>query len=164
MAAHNLYLYLRGGRGDAFVTDLWDGLLPTEEGTVDTTTGEPDDGLGVEVSEPYRDVFTAVGASLIYHSMNSSPLSFQTSSALIFDSPAVTSPSFVGSGPGSGSYPGQVTASDLQASNSDEIAHVKPRQFAKVCTWLKFQETGADGAIFKFRKADVIGWGKHARL
>lgn len=162
MAGHNLYIYLRGGRGDAFVTDLWDGQLPTEEGTL--PVGEPDDedyvppdGEGEEVSEPYRDIFTAA-SELTYASENTTYFKAQASSALIYTEPSISAPSPTGLGTG-----GTLTGHPA-ASTSDEINHVKPRQFTKVCTWLMFEEIGEDGATFKFRKADVIGWGKHARL
>lgn len=145
---HKLYVYLRGGRGDAYVTDNWNGV-------------QPGDHDGEEESEPYRDMSQTV------MKVTSQP---HAAGSGIF------------SAEGSVVYPGTVTALttsayrnidsgilvtpkvEVEGTPNDEAAGTDPQQFTKHVTWLCFEEAGDDGCVFRFRKADVIGWGKNPRL
>jgi hypothetical protein len=143
--AKTLYVYLKGGRGDAKVTEIWDGAAPTEKGMVDAS-GVIVGTDGKEVGEPYRDI---------------SRTSVSGSSSTVGGSVNVT-----GSLPGVGSIETAVGVSTLTVTptlttGSDEVEHVRPRQHYKVYTWLVFADD--DGTPYEFRKADVLGWGSYPR-
>lgn len=163
--AHKLYVYLTGGRGDAYVTDAWDGAPPEEEGTLPVDEETPGDGKGLEASEPYRDIFPASTQSwlqmpnpdggTIYDSLTAM-------SGVIMKDPQIGG-YYVPIGGGSLTSVSFVKATGTPSfTTSDEVGHEKPRQTTKVCTWLVFEEEGT-GATFKFRKNQVIGWGKNPR-
>lgn len=146
MPSTTLWVYLSGGRGDVKVTEEWDGNPPTEEGHVDLS-GAPDDGEGKEAGEPYRDIF---------------PSTLRTPSFTLVSPP--------GAGPPSTQYGYAGEGADLTVYNSavtgrlsDEVKHEKPRQFQKICTWIIFTED-TSGAVFKFRKSSVVGWGRFPRV
>jgi len=150
-----LYVYLKGGRGDAHVTETWNGSEPTEEGTVDGS-GAALDGKGKEVIPPYRDIFTP-----------SHPVKFRKTNTTSGSTELVeTSTEFVGTATPQIEAPsgvlnfGQVTAT-LAVANSDERLHVPPRQANAVFTWLIFHDI--NGAIYKARKDLTIGWGQNPR-
>ena len=138
------YIYLKGGRGDGFVP-LWTGLV-SEEGMV-SATGVTLGTAGQEVSDPYRDIFPSTTMS-------------QTSNAVMIGFSFVNLPTV---GAGAGYYPedGATVSSSPKARLSDEVLHVKPRQFARVATWLIF--TSQSGLSYKFRKDQILGWGSQPR-
>ena len=138
------YIYLKGGRGDGFVP-LWTGLV-SEEGMVGST-GTSLGTTGLEVSDPYRDIFPSSTAS--------------QSSAVEYA--GFASWPIPGPGKGDNFYPddGSTVASNAKARLSDEVQHVKPRQFARVATWLIF--TSLSGLSYKFRKDQILGWGSQPR-
>lgn len=172
------YIYLKGGRGDGFVP-LWTGAL-SEEGMVGDT-GAALGTAGREVSDPYRDIHnysTTVQASV----KTPNNLSF-TSGSLVLNgtafktsgtTPALNSgltlnglpavavyPAPYGVGPVPTSGTASMTLTDLVPQVSDEVAHEKPRQYARVATWLIF--TSQSGISYKFRKDQVLGWGSQPR-
>lgn len=146
--AKTLYIYLKGGRGDAKVTEIWDGAAPTEEGMVDGS-GVIVGTAGKEVADPYRDIFesTHVDKTYVGWTQNGVP---QTP----IDQGGAVSNLY----PTDGSTP---TSPSGVSRISDDVEHVPPRQYYKVYTWLVFEDT--DGAVYKFRKADLIGWGSFPR-
>ncbi len=163
----DIYIYLKGGRGDGFVPN-WNGDDPMtlEEGTL--AAGEtPADGLGLEVSEPYRDIFQATSTfrrtplNLAGDgTMNSSPVVAGAHGTYYIEDPNLATWLTGHSNP---ITDGGVTGT-AKVTHSDEVTHKSPRQYTKVCTWLVFKSVdGADEYPFKFRKADVIGWGSRAR-
>lgn len=133
------YIYLRGGRGDGFVP-TWTGTV-AEQGMVDTS-GAIVGSDGKEVSEPYRDVFQSSAEFATLAGRNN-----------------ISAPGIIANAIAAGGGTGGIEASFL--ADSDEVAHVKPRQYFKVFTWLVF--TSSNGLTYKFRKADIIGWGSRAR-
>lgn len=146
------YIYLRGGRGDGFVP-LWTGAV-AEEGMV-TEDGDAVGNEGKEVGEPYRDIFV-VQPLTVSVSSGLGTTNAPSMTGLLLTAPTVTAATGVGNAGAS------VSGSDFTGTASDEVAHVKPRQFFKVCTWMAF--TSANGLEYKFRKADVVGWGGQARI
>lgn len=171
--AYNLYLKLMSGEV-VHVTDAWDGAAPTEEGMVDSD-GVAVDANGKEVSEAYRDihrynaqVWPAQGSQTVTGSLGgasidstwSEPVTVQ---AALVPSTAVQAQTIKGTYSGgigasaTGTIKGLVPDS-VTASPSDEVAHKKPRQFAKVYTWLIFSEDPS-GPVHKWRKSEVMGWG-----
>ncbi|MFC5457339.1 beta strand repeat-containing protein [Prosthecobacter fluviatilis] len=147
------YIYLKGGRGDGFVP-LWTGQV-SEEGTT-------------EKGEPYRN-------------------EFQTTVQLDNNS-AVSSSGTVGyassGGSASNGFGGQLTTpghitkvaitkeiigytaqavsvNPTYGSLSDSASGTPPRQFDKTTTWLVF--VSSNGLGYKYRKADVMGWGSQRR-
>lgn len=150
-----LYVYLKGGRGDAHVTDTWDGDEPTEEGTLDVD-GVPVDGKGKEAIAPYRDIFTPT-APMNFREVNASANTFnvvQSSTEFVGTAaPTITAPT------GTNSV-GTVSAT-LAVANSDERLHVPPRQSFAVFTWLIFRDI--NGAVYKARKDLTLGWGQNPR-
>lgn len=148
--ATDTYIYLRGGRGDGFVPQ-WDGTL-TEEGMVDgsgAVVAVGDEEPGKEVSEPYRNIFPSTTNSPNYKSY------------FFFASPY----QYTDGGSVNNAYQDDGAAITLEGAKSrlsDEVKGVTPRQFFKVYTWLLF--TSANGLVYKFRKADVIGWGARPRV
>lgn len=169
---HKLYVYLSGGRGDAYVTDLWDGLPPEDEGMVDAEGNiveeEEGEGKGKEVGRPYRDIFAS---SLEF---NTAPLNIGTggdNKLLSGRHPAhgayyieEVSPAAWSTGTNFVIGAAGLVAETVKVSHSDEMVHHAPRQHYQVHTWLVFKEAGGGGATFKFRKEQVIGWGKNARV
>lgn len=145
---YNLYLKLMSGEV-VHVTDAWDGMAPTEEGMVDSD-GVAVDANGKEVSEPYRDIHrdaTTIGG----YNAGYGPLTMP-GVALV---PGTLTP------PG-GSFSASVaqfTIAGLTIYVSDEIKKIPPRQFAKVYTWLVFEDADT-GTAYKWRKSEVIGWSK----
>ncbi|OYW70495.1 MAG: hypothetical protein B7Z37_30575 [Verrucomicrobia bacterium 12-59-8] len=138
------YIYLKGGRGDGFVPK-WTGAL-TEEGMVNeggTTLGT----AGKEVSEPYRDIF---------------PSSTITQNYGIWAAGFAVMPLTTG-GQGNNFYPddGSSAANSGKGRVSDEVLHAKPRQYARVATWMIF--ISQNGLPYKFRKDLVLGWGAQPR-
>jgi hypothetical protein len=153
-----LYVYLKGGRGDAYVSSIWDGAEPTEEGALDENN-EPEDAKGLEVADPYRDIHDG-SATMVYSAAGASSGQVPVASALVLQDDEtidVTAPT----GGVSPAGVNVVPQGDIKASTSDEKAHVKPRQYTKVFTWLVFKDT--DEATYKFRKAEVLGWGSNPR-
>lgn len=153
-----LYVYLKGGRGDAYATSIWNGAAPTEEGALDVNN-EPADANGLEVAEPYRDIHDG-SFNLLYSASGASSATVPVDSAFVLDNAdviTVTAPVGGVTPTGANVRP----TGDILASTSDEKAHVKPRQYTKVFTWLVFKDT--EEATYKFRKADVIGWGSNPR-
>ncbi len=198
--AKTLYVYLKGGRGDAHVTDLWNGAVPEEEGAFNHDAGigeDPMSAAGREVGEPYRDIHnysTTVRAVLpgglpkdpLEEStptlprvsagdvvLNGTALKVNGATPSLLNGGVYAPDGFAAEGYVTGTTPGLVGVSgtaamvltDLTPQVSDEVANTKPRLFTKVCTWLIFKETGVPTptAIFKFRKADVLGWGCNPR-
>lgn len=147
--AKTLYVYLKGGRGDAKVTEIWDGAEPTEEGMVDTS-GVIVGTDGKEVSEPYRDDFPSTTRG--YSGANSGAGLTATFDSTVAVNNAYLAEGAVAMGGGVGS---------IISKLSDAVAHVKPRQYYKVYTWLVFEDD--DGTPYKFRKADIVGWGSYPR-
>lgn len=145
----DIYVYLRGGRGDGFVPE-WTGEV-SEEGMVDSS-GVAVDENGKEVSEPYRDIFAPTGSTAALLNVNGSAYAV-TRTDLRLSNPSLVAPA---TGPIQGYLSGTLAATD-----SDEISHTKPRQYFKVFTWLAF--VSSNGQTYKYRKADVIGWGSQAR-
>ena len=150
MAGYNLYLKLMSGEV-VHVTDAWDGAAPTEEGMVDAN-GIAVDANGKEVSEPYRNIHnnsTRVGAYNGWYG------------ALDMVGVSVEPKTLVPAGAGGLSASGlaQLTIGDLIVHVSDHIKKVPPRQFAKVYTWLVFEDVETEIA-YKWRKSEVIGWSK----
>lgn len=172
------YIYLKGGRGDGFVP-LWTGAL-SEEGMVGDT-GATLGTAGREVSDPYRDIHnysTTVQAAVktpnnLTFSSGSLVLNgtaFKTTGA----TPALNSgltlgglptvaiyPAPYGTGPVPTAGTGSMALTDLTPQVSDEVAHEKPRQYARIATWLIF--TSQSGIPYKFRKDQVLGWGSKPR-
>lgn len=148
-----LYVWFKGGRGDALMTSTWDGAHPDEIGSLDAN-GVPVDGQGKEAIPPYRDIFTPTA-----------PVSFFESNALNHITVA-SSTEFVGTGtpvigaPSAGAPVGTVSAT-LAVANSDERLHVAPRQSFAVFTWLIFHSI--TGAVYSARKDQVLGWGESLR-
>ncbi|MBB5035561.1 beta strand repeat-containing protein [Prosthecobacter vanneervenii] len=138
------YIYLKGARGDGFVP-LWTGAL-SEEGMV-SDTGTSLGTSGKEVSEPYRDIFPSTA--------------FAQSTAVSYGGFAA----WVVPGPGTGANlyldDGTAATNSPKSRLSDEVGHVKPRQYARVATWLIF--TSQSGISYKFRKDQVVGWGSQPR-
>lgn len=182
--AHKLYVYLSGGRGDAYVTDLWDGLPPEDEGMVNeegmVVGGE--EAAGKEVGRPYRDIFNAssefatvpinIGvngdtknisgrhpAHGAYYIESTTPGAWWTGTDFVVAGAGLMGGDYV-TPPGGGT---PVMTNNVKVTHSDEIVHRAPRQHFEVHTWLVFKEAGEAGAVFKFRKEQVIGWGKNAR-
>lgn len=142
--ARPLYVYLQGGRGDSPATETWNGLAPTEE-------------ITQEKSEFYRDIF-GVSTTLLYPGSSvfaGLPTSVQTLSGITFTTPVATAPSW-----SSGEIDGGITGT-LGSTTSDEVGHEPPRQTDKAVTWLIFEDEA--GTPYKFRKAQVIGWGNSPR-
>lgn len=148
------HIYLKGGRGDGFVPN-WTGHV-TEEGMVDS------DGVvvgsdGKEVSDPYRDSFVPQGFTVGSSNVHGvTTLTLQSAAFSNDETVTVTAPTNFG-----GSGGGVAAGGDMKSSTPDEISHTKPRQYFKVFTWLLF--LSSNGLTYKFRKADVIGWGGRAR-
>ncbi len=169
----DIYIYLKGGRGDGFVPQ-WNGSDPmaVEEGTLANGEDSPADGKGREVSEPYRDIFPAeTQVSFIAPGVNNDnePRDFIGSAAMktailpgegLFLKGGESGPIVVGEN----AY-ASIFADEPAFTTSDEVAHTAPRQFTKVCTWLVFTSVDAEENEypFKFRKADVVGWGTKQR-
>jgi len=142
--ARPLYVYLQGGRGDSPATETWNGLAPTEE-------------ITQEKSEFYRDIF-GVSTTLLYPGSTTlarNPTSVPTLSGITFTTPVATAPSW-----SSGEIDGGITGT-LGSTTSDEVGHEPPRQTDKAVTWLIFEDEA--GTPYKFRKAQVIGWGNSPR-
>ena len=172
------YIYLKGGRGDGFVP-LWTGAL-SEEGMVGDT-GASLGTAGREVSDPYRDIHnysTTVQAAvktpnnLSFSSgslvLNGTAFKTSGSTPTLFSGltlgglPAVAVyPAPYAAGPVPNSGTASMTLTDLVPQVSDEVAHEKPRQYARVATWLIF--TSQSGISYKFRKDQVLGWGSQPR-
>lgn len=171
--AKDLYLKLMSGE-TVHVTDSWDGAAPTEEGMVDAD-GVAVDANGKEVSEAYRDihrynaqVWPAQGSLTV----TGTPSDFQigsTSSAPVTVQAALVPSTTVQAQTIAGTYSSTVGLSiaattkglvpdSVTAEPSDEVVHKKPRQFAKVYTWLIFSEDPS-GPVHKWRKSEVMGWG-----
>lgn len=138
------YIYLKGGRGDGFVPK-WIGTL-TEEGMV-SDNGTILGTAGREVSEPYRDVFPSSTVSQEYGSYG-----FYFSMI-----------PYMKGGMGTTFYPDEAgqAANSGKGRLSDEVAHVKPRQFVRATTWMIF--ISQNGLPYKFRKDLVLGWGSQPR-
>lgn len=141
----DIYVYLQGGRGDGFVPE-WTGAF-YDEGEVDSS-GAIVGTAGKEVSEPYRDIFDASGVSANIINING-VASAQTLTSLLLSEPVLNAPA---TGPIAGYLSGTLATTD-----SDQKAHVKPRQYTKVFTWRVF--TSANGLTYPFRKADIVGVG-----
>lgn len=154
LEAIDLYVHLKSGR-TIHVTETWNGVEPTDEGMVDGS-GAIVGTDGKEVSPPYRNIFRT-------------PLTVEAS---------VNTSQYVratGVLPGFGTFPAHYTdertntpqevTGDINPTlsvESDEVAGTKPRQYFQVYTWLVF--TDLDGRPYKYRKADVLGWGSKAPL
>lgn len=161
----DIYIYLKGGRGDGFVPD-WNGVDPmeAEEGTLT-------DGEGLEVSEPYRDIFPAetnVGIRATYTDAGETHTGRGTmpmKTAFLPGDELALEAGWSGPVIAGITQWASIYALDPKFTTSDEVAHTAPRQFTKVCTWLVFTSVGEPGSEypFKFRKADVIGWGTRPR-
>lgn len=141
-----LYLTLVSGRTVHVCSD-WDGAAPTRIGTVDAA-GDPDDGEGIEAGEYYRDSFrmAATGDCGVNPDLNVQGTIPGVGSIKVDTSG--------GLGPIS-----DVTVTPTLTTPSDEVAHVKPRTWQKVCTWLVF--TGTAGT-YHWRAASVDGWSSKA--
>ena len=167
MAGKNLYLKLTSGEY-VHVTDDWDGQAPTEEGMVDSD-GVAVDANGKEVSDPYRDIhrYTSylkaveMGNPSFYDYIESDAVT--VAAALIPTEPLTVKATDIFVSGSSESFTRTVKHSPLPAgfisSTSDEVAHRAPRQFAKVYTWLVFEDAEG-GTAYKWRKAEIMGWGK----
>lgn len=180
-APTDTYIYLKGGRGDGFVP-LWTGTL-AEEGMV-SDTGAAEGTAGREVSEPYRDIHnysTTVKAAVqtpYNYTINAGELVLSGTAlkptgatpalftgitlnglppAGIFSSATGFGISAVPTSTGAGS----MALTGLTPQVSDEVAHEKPRQYARVSTWLIF--ISQNGLPYKFRKDSVLGWGSKPR-
>ena len=138
------YIYLKGGRGDGFVP-LWTGLV-SEEGMVNST-GTSLGTTGLEVSDPYRDIFPSSTLN------QSTSVEFGGFASWVVPGPGTGTAYY----PDDGAYAGTAAKSRL----SDEVLHVKPRQFARVATWLIF--ASQSGLSYKFRKDQILGWGSQPR-
>lgn len=151
MAGYNLYLKLMSGEV-VHVTDAWDGAAPTEEGMVDAN-GIAVDANGKEVSEPYRNIHnnsTRVGAyNGRYGALDMVGVSVEPETLVPAGATALVSAKDLA----------QLTIGGLIVHVSDHIKKVPPRQFAKVYTWLVFEDVET-GIAYKWRKSEVIGWSK----
>ncbi|OYW74637.1 MAG: hypothetical protein B7Z37_16945 [Verrucomicrobia bacterium 12-59-8] len=179
-----LYVYLKGGRGDAHVTDLWDGAEPGEEGTFNNASGEMS-AEGLEVGDPYRDIHNY--STSVLNALAASGLTTAGGVTLLNGTALVaasTTPTLLTGlldannlplggthasnepglhvGPVGSAGPVVMELGNITPHVSDEVANAKPRLFTKVCTWLIFKEVG-EAATYKFRKADVLGWGANPR-
>lgn len=176
----DLYVYLRGGRGDGFVPH-WNGFVD-EEGSYNSNPDEGEEAMSVEgreVGEPYRDIFQGTsgpfvtvpenisvggGGSTYYHANKLVPMQ---GSGFVVRGPLTSEAWFYASPVEEGEVAGEVStggiSGTLEATISDEVGHHAPRQHTKVCTWLIFGSTLGEAFKFKFRKADVIGWGARRR-
>jgi hypothetical protein len=154
---HKLYVYLKGGRGDAYVTDNWDGVAPEDADIVEEA----------EKSQPYRDIFTSSTPVTIKQNVAEGDGTLVPSKTFETPGNAVHFPAVAIEGWATGFDAPFVDAgligSTPTATTSDELAHEPPRQADLTYTWLIFREAGADGASFKFRKDLVIGYGKNPR-
>lgn len=142
----NLYLTLVNGR-TIHVTDDWDGVAPTYEGTVDAA-GAPDDGEGIEAGDYYRDIYRIIHSGS-FNGSNSIALTHQSTMPGLGSS---KSQNFVG-----GVYDVGVVVSETLTEKSDDAAHAKPRTWQKVCTWLVFNCV-TSGQKRKWRAASVDGY------
>lgn len=155
------YIYLKGGRGDGFVPQ-WTGEL-AEEGTT-------------EKGEPYRNEFQA---TVQLDNSASASSGFTSGASAYWGTGANSSNGSASSGFGGQlTTPGHLTkvvitketvGATAQAVNitptfgslSDSVSGAAPRQFDKSATWLVF--ISSNGLGYKFRKADVVGWGSQNR-
>lgn len=161
--AYNLYLKLMSGEV-VHVTDAWDGAAPTEEGMVDAN-GIAVDANGKEVSEPYRDIHRYTSAlkagEMAAPSANDITVSdpVTVAAALIPTEPLTVKATHIDIIFNVATKRLSPVPAGFSTSTSDEVAHKKPRQFAKVYTWLVFSEDPS-GPVHKWRKSEVMGWGK----
>jgi len=130
------YIYLRGGRGDGFVS-LWTGEVSQED--------------TLEQGDPYRNT---VAGTVTATGVISNP------GYVNIPTPA-TQPIQIG-----GVSPVDGIDFNLDLIIDDQIKDAKdgdcpPRKWTRTVTWLCF--TAASGLVFKFRKPDVIGWGSNSR-
>ena len=170
----DLYLTLVNGR-TIHVTDDWDGLPPTYEGTVDAS-GAPDDGEGIEAGEYYRDihrynasVFPAQGSLVVTGggggvntSIASTSSAAVTIQAALVPSTTVTAETVAGDysstlGLTSNTLTKGLVPDTITAETSDEVSKAKPRTWQKVCTWLVFTCV-TSGQKRKWRAASVDGY------
>lgn len=142
-----LYVYLKGGRGDAHICDDWNGEAPTLKGTVDSD-GQPDDGEGIEAGDPYRDIFQSTTGQVNIGGYIGTP---------IFTSVAFSN-GYIDEGVGVSNA--GTTASIVESRLPDDVKHEKPRQFQKVRTWKVFI---SDTAVYEVEAALVIGYGSNPR-
>ena len=133
------YIYLKGGRGDGFVPG-W--------------TGEYRDADISVKSDPYRDIFRRgllnVGKPGVY-------LNAQVTTQVV-TSLRLTSPSLV---PGTSTVlPGNLEGT-LVATDSDDEAHVTPRQYDRAATYRFFM--ASNGLEYHFELAQILGVGSEPR-
>lgn len=163
MAGKNLYLKLTSGEY-VHVTDDWDGQAPTEEGMVDSD-GVAVDANGKEVSDPYRDIhrYTSYlkAVEMATPSANDITMSdpVTVAAALIPTEPLTVKATDVVITYSLKTIKHSPLPAGFISSTSDEVAHRAPRQFAKVYTWLVFEDAEG-GTAYKWRKAEIMGWGK----
>ncbi len=163
MAGYNLYLKLMSGEV-VHVTDAWDGAAPTEEGMVDAN-GIAVDANGKEVSDPYRDIHRYTSPLKAVEFANPSASDFTMSdavtvaAALIPTEPLTVKATDIFISGSLRTIKHSPLPAGFISSTSDEVAHRAPRQFAKVYTWLVFEDAEG-GTAYKWRKAEIMGWGK----
>ncbi|WP_395746603.1 hypothetical protein [Prosthecobacter sp.] len=141
MTPTDTYIYLKGGRGDGFVP-LW--------------TGEFEDTLVDEKSEPYRNIFQTTAESDTPAGQN----------IILGNSVKLTYPGLV-SGLRSVGYAatsGTAVTAGMEFTEgtlSDEAAGTLPRQYSKSVTWRGY--TSSNGLVYHYRLADILGVGSQPR-
>jgi hypothetical protein len=130
------YIYLKGGRGDGFVP-LWTGAFLDEEKT--------------EKSEPYRNIFQTTAQTKIDSTGSSAGHGANLSLPGIMTT--LTNSANI--------YAGVTSLSYTAGAISDEAAGTAPRQFVKAVTWRSY--TSANGLVYQFRLADILGVGSQPR-
>lgn len=128
------YIYLKGGRGDAFVP-LWTGEVTQEETT--------------EKGEPYRN---SVAGTTTSTGVIGNP------GYLNVIEPAAQ-PFVIGAPVGPVHFNTTLIMDDQLQDAKD--GSCPPRTWSKTVTWLVF--VSANSLSYKFRKADVLGWGSNPR-
>jgi hypothetical protein len=145
----DLYVYLRGGRGDTLLTAV------TTTPTVETKT---------IVSAPYRDLgHRGLANGSTGDGLDVVVLSGSGIDGMKFDPPEVTiggaAPAAVKTGVTTGTLTPNTEGHVV--SVPDNVSHVPPRQVDLLVSYWKF--VCSDGIDKFFPVADVIGWGPTAR-
>lgn len=135
------YIYLKGGRGDGFVPG-W--------------TGEYRDADISVKSDPYRDIFRR---GLLTVGKKGADATYQEGTTQVVTSLRLSNPSLVAGFP-STVRPG-VLEGTLTATDSDDEAHVTPRQYDRAVTYRFFM--ASNGLEYHFELAQILGVGSEPR-